>query len=393
MRALPTGRGFETYFGYWSGAEDYYFHDTKGGYDFNDDYVDPTTRSIKLRVALEYNGTYSTPAFTARAVEIIKRFTPASPKPLFLYLAYQNVHWPLEAPQAYLDKFAHIPDKRRQAVAAMASIMDDGIGNVTEALKQQGIFDNTLIIFTSDNGGPTNGNEGTMSNNYPLRGGKNTIWEGGTRVSACVAGAGIENGGRVSYEKMHASDWLPTLVSMAAGEDWKKHIPADEPPYLLGDGVNNWDMLSKGAPSARDWLVHEAHREDAQQLVHGNAFTLGDWKIIKIALDPEQEQGWAPPPGQDPSKVKYMIKCDPPPSAPFDCSKDYCLFNVTSDPCEHHNIASAHPDVVARLKAELSKYQATAVPPVQPQGCKPVLNKQNAWQPCDAPSTNGFVHF
>lgn len=65
-------------------------------------------------------------------------------------------------------------------------------------------------------------------------------------MTACVSGAGIEQRGAVTYEKMHASDWLPTLVSMAAGEDWQKHIPPGEPPYLPGDGMNVWPMLSQG---------------------------------------------------------------------------------------------------------------------------------------------------
>ena len=79
-------------------------------------------------------------------------------------------------------------------------------------------------------------------------------------VAVVITGKGIDvpAGGAVTYEKHHASDWLPTLVSMAAGEDWTKHIPEGEPPYLLGDGVNNWAMLSSGgkkpsgdAPSMR----------------------------------------------------------------------------------------------------------------------------------------------
>jgi arylsulfatase B len=88
---------------------------------------------------------------------------------MFLYLPYQNVHWPLEAPQEYVDMFSKLPNisTERMHVCAMAKVMDDGIGNVTAALKRAGIFDNTLVIFSSDNGGPTHGNEGTASNNFP----------------------------------------------------------------------------------------------------------------------------------------------------------------------------------------------------------------------------------
>ena len=69
-------------------------------------------------------------------------------------------------------------DHKRNMVCAMAKIMDDGVGNVTAALKKAGAYEQTVQIFSSDNGGPTGGNEGTFSDNYPMRGGKNTIWEG-----------------------------------------------------------------------------------------------------------------------------------------------------------------------------------------------------------------------
>ena len=85
---------------------------------------------------MEFNQSYSTPIFTARAVEIIAKFSPASAQPLFLYLPFQNVHWPLEAPLDYVAKFAKTTggDHARNMVCAMASIMDDGIGALTRAL-------------------------------------------------------------------------------------------------------------------------------------------------------------------------------------------------------------------------------------------------------------------
>ena len=95
MNSIPVGRGFDTYFGYWCGAEDYYSHAIKGAYDYNDD-VAGVGADAKLRPAFEFNNTYSTPTFTARAVSIIEKYTPTSPLPFFLYLPYQNVHWPLE---------------------------------------------------------------------------------------------------------------------------------------------------------------------------------------------------------------------------------------------------------------------------------------------------------
>ena len=158
----------QTYFGYWSGAEDYYTHDCRGAYDLAEG----------TETAYEFNGTYSTFPFTAHAVAAIEENAPKGP--MFLYLPYQNVHWPLEAPEEYMAMFKDTTggDSRRQHVCAMAKIMDDGVGNVTAALKKAGAYEQTVQIFSSDNGGPTGGNEGTFSDNYPMRGGKNTIWEG-----------------------------------------------------------------------------------------------------------------------------------------------------------------------------------------------------------------------
>ena len=114
--ALPTGRGFDSFYGYWTGAETHFSHFATRAYDFAD----------QTETCLSVNGTYGTRLFAKRAVEIIEGAKAS--RPFFLYLALQNVHWPLEAPAEYLDRFANTTggDKRRQAVAAMASIADEG---------------------------------------------------------------------------------------------------------------------------------------------------------------------------------------------------------------------------------------------------------------------------
>eukprot|EP01052_Picozoa_sp_SAG31_P046856 SAG31_NODE_9131_length_1329_cov_0.760163_2_plen_402_part_01 len=247
----------DTYLGYWSGAEDYNTHDGfPQAYDFNDDVASP----MKLRPAVEYNNSYSTFVFTQRAVDVIESAVTKPEQPMFLYLPYQNVHWPLEAPADYVAMYANSTggSHQRNMICAMIKVLDDGVGNVTAALKRVGMLEKTVVIFSSDNGGPTNGNEGTWSSNFPLRGGKNTLWEGGTRVVGAIMGPGIAAGG-VTYEKHHAADWLPTLVSMAAGKPWTSFVSASEPPYQLGDGLNNWALMTGAGASARDWLLYEAH--------------------------------------------------------------------------------------------------------------------------------------
>lgn len=391
---LPTSRGFDSHLGYLSGAEDHVTHVAASSYGSAYDFVDGQ------QVAPQYNGTFGMYGFMQRATELISAYGGPSPpqQPLFLYLAFQDVHWPLQAPQEYVDRFPlHVVgnNSARQMVCAMASFLDDAVGNVTAALKAAGIWDDTLVIAVSDNGGPENGNEGTQSNNYPMRGGKNTLWEGGTRVVGLVRGAGIQPSqqGTVSYEKIHATDWLPTLVSMASGQNWTNFIPPGEPPYLLGDGLNVWPTLSTGSPSPRDWLLLETHPAGASNRVHGDALIVDNMKILKYNVtNPQEENGWYPPPGQDPSKVTYLINCPPTPSKqpdPEQCHTKFCLFNITADPCEHEDMSDKYPDIVQQLEARLAEFQATAVPPEVPTGCNPVIahlpNGAPYWRPCDAP--------
>jgi arylsulfatase A-like enzyme len=233
--------------------------------------------------------------------------------------------------------------------------------------------------------------QGTASNNYPLRGGKNTLWEGGTRVAGAVAGPGIPPSSVPNAAKFHATDWLPTLVSRASGKDWHSFIKTGEPPYLPGDGVDNWSALSNGVSTARDWLLLETH-QNASSLVHGHGLIIGDWKIIKIGpASPNVEDGWWPAPGTDPNMTTYLLKCgarQPPNPAPSaQCVQDFCLFNITADPCEYFNVAADHPQVVSTMLAQLAVYSAMAVPQETPNGCTmskvPVGQGSFSFVPCD----------
>jgi len=289
MNATPTSRGFLTHHGYWDGAEDYTSHNvsTKNGSSVYDFY------NNTLPVP-QYLGEWSTTVFAARAVEIIEQHAAAADgTPLFLYTAFQNVHWPLEAPDNYIARFANSTGgvKQRNLVCAMAAFADDGVGNITAALKRVGMWDNTLVVLVSDNGGPTHLDEGTWSSNFPLRGGKNTLWEGGTRVVGLIRGPGVPMGA-VSHAPIHASDWLPTLVSMATGgRDFRDFSPPGEPPYQEGDGLDVWSSIASGGaePHARNWVLLETHPTSHayNDTVHGHSLIVGDWKYLTMGPDME----------------------------------------------------------------------------------------------------------
>ena len=153
VSATPIGRGFDTHIGYYNGAEDHYTHDTTGAYDF----------VVGNKPQVQFNNTWSTRIFSDSAAQLFHDFAPGGPSfgtPFFLYLAYQDVHWPLQAPDEYLQRCAAATagHPERQRVCAMAIHLDEGIGNVTRALKAAGLWESTLIVFTADNGGPTNQN-------------------------------------------------------------------------------------------------------------------------------------------------------------------------------------------------------------------------------------------
>nr|XP_006816647.1 PREDICTED: arylsulfatase B-like [Saccoglossus kowalevskii] len=202
---LPTRRGFDSFFGYYTGAEDYFTHIRETGYDL---------RRNEEEVAKEYAGQYSAFVFTKKIQNIIRQHN--TDKPLFMYLPFQSVHAPLQVPSQYSDKYKEkISDSNRRQLAGMVTCMDEGIGNITATLKESSLWNNTLIIFSTDNGGQVY----TGGNNWPFRGWKASLWEGGVHGVGFVHSPLIQDEFRGTVHKglIHVSDWFPTLVNLAGG--------------------------------------------------------------------------------------------------------------------------------------------------------------------------------
>merc|ERR1712232_292249 len=133
---------------------------------------------------------------------------------------------PDQVPDGYLLPYASTKDQYRRTFSGMLAALDEGVGNVTKALKAKGMWNNTFLVLQADNGGPTDMCMKTGTQNKPLRGGKCSVWEGGTRGTALVSGGFLPSGvvGKPFPNLMHTVDWLPTLAALAGVPESRKEI-------------------------------------------------------------------------------------------------------------------------------------------------------------------------
>jgi arylsulfatase A-like enzyme len=242
----PQKRGFDEFFGFLGGAHDYF-----------------NPMGILRGTEPAGDKTYLTDALAREAVAFIDR---NAANPFFLYLAFNAAHTPMQADDSRLKKFAAIADPQRRTYAAMMSAMDDAVGRVTKKLADANLARNTLVVFFSDNGGPTM--KGTSINgsvNTPLRGSKRTTLEGGVRVPFFASWPGRLPAGTTDDRPVIQLDVLPTALA-AAGVDAK--------PEWKFDGVNLLPYLGgekKDPPHAALFW-----RFGSQMAVRK-----GDWKLVK----------------------------------------------------------------------------------------------------------------
>lgn len=218
-----------------------------------------------------------TDAFSREATAFIERC--GTERPFFLYLAYNAVHSPLQAEARYLEEHADIPDMQRRILAALLSQLDDGVGQVLEAVKKQGLEQRTFIAFFSDNGGPT---KELTSSNDPLRGEKGELFEGGIRVPFFVQYPGVIEAGSVYDPAVISLDLFATALSLAGLPDDPKLDGVSLLPYLAGEVSAAphdelfWRVGPRAALRQGDWkLVREPKQKAA-----------GPWQLYDLATDP-----------------------------------------------------------------------------------------------------------
>jgi len=265
-----------------------------------------------------------TDLITREAVQWLKR--ERGGKPFFLYLPFTTVHVPLVEEQKWLDANAHIADPDRRLFAAAATHLDSAVGEVLAALDATGQRENTLLIFTSDNGGihvaykghqypaPDVPLKAGFSRNTPLRGGKGELFEGGIRVPAFVSWPAKLKPRKVTAP-MHAVDWMPTVAAVVGFK------PEGNPQW---DGQNVWPLLSGDAAASEPrefYWVWGVGR-------FWEGLRRGDWKIIRDNRT-----------AKDGASAAWM------------------LFNLAEDPLEKTDHASTKPDIVAELAARFAAHQ------------------------------------
>jgi arylsulfatase A-like enzyme len=317
---LPTKRGFSHQYGHYNGALDYFTHERDGGFDWhrND------------RVCRDEG--YTTKMLGDEAVRLIEQHD--ADRPLFLYVPFNAPHAPLQAPQEYLDRYATIADQKRRTYAAMVSCVDDQVGRIVAVLEKRGLRDNTLIAFSSDNGGPLQ----SGATNGALRAGKGTLYEGGVRVSAFANWPAQIPAGAVVSQPLHMVDWYPTLLNLA-GASLAQKLPLD--------GRDAWQTITAGAPTPHEEILHN--------ITPGNgAIRVGPWKfVLNSGRSEDGSEALAQPDVKTQKAKKKKI-------AATDTLE---LFNIADDPYEKSNLADQFPSKVNELRTRLNAYAKEAVVP------------------------------
>lgn len=348
----PEGRGFDSSLIYYEHKNDYWTQ--VGLQSVCENYAPIVDLWDSGAPARTLNGTgFEELLFVDRVLSIIEAHDPT--QPLFLVYTPHLTHCPLQVPPAVLARFNFTDDESlcqaqtayifpgstkadfrcRSQYAAMVSLVDEAIGNVTAALRAKGLWNDTLMVLSADNGGPLILDE-SGANNAPLRGGKYSDWEGGVRVNAFVSGGFVPPSQRGSVQSniIHMADWYGTFCSLA-GVDPEDPVAAAAglPPV---DSMNVWPLLSGANSTAPRFEIPVSN----QTLIQGS------FKLIEGTMG---YAGWTGSAYPNASSSAHD-PCD----VSMACGSG-CIFDVVNDPTEHVNLAPQRPDLVASMSARLAE--------------------------------------
>ncbi len=338
---LPQRRGFDEFYGLLGGASSFIdptLPEAVNGYNAPVPNSNPqrTERVLYRGNEIVEETSYLTDALTRESIDFIDRNKKS---PFFLYVSYNAPHTPHQTIRKYFDRFPSIKDHDSRVYAAMVAAVDDGVGAIVEKLRADGLFENTLLVFLSDNGGPDYFHGGPSNANFS--GWKRYHLEGGHRVPFFISWPKKLEGGQVNTALVSSLDLLPTFAS-AAGAQLSPKKPVDGInllPYLNGTSTDE--------PRQRlFWRAgaNFAVREGQWKLIVVNKTVAKDF----VSLSKNSNAG--------------LLR-----DGPYDGISPYgqhtLLYNLADDPSENTNVSSKHPEVVARLKESFEQWNKDNVPP------------------------------
>jgi arylsulfatase A-like enzyme len=271
----PLKRGFDYFYGFLSGGHNYFMNqltienleNVKSKWAWYKTKLRENHKTLEFE---DYKTDYLTDELSEAGLRFINKQAENN-QSFFLFLAYNAPHTPMHATEKYLSRFPDIEDKKRKTYAAMVSAVDDGVGNVLRTLKNNGIEENTLIVFLSDNGGAHN----NASQNTPLRGTKGSVYEGGLRVPFAMQWKGVIPANTSYEESVSSLDIMASIVDIL---DIKTN------PKKPLDGVNIIPYLTgkkKGAP--HEYLFWRKWEQNAMAAINA------DYKLLKVKKNAETE--------------------------------------------------------------------------------------------------------
>ena len=383
---IPSGRGFDSSLSFFNFGEDHYTQQRGGDAVDGERYFDagfaaprradrakapPGCNGVDLwkdHGPSKLNGTYGGYTFVDEATRVIT--THAAKKtdqPLFMFIAFQNNHPPLEVPKSYVDQYA--TKALQLTINGMTTFLDESVGNVTAALKSTGMWNTTLLVYSADNGGYL----GQGGDDTPLRGGKFSDFQGGTRVVSFAAGGFLppKMRGTIESGHIHIADWYATFAGLAGVSSATlvdRRAAAAGLPAL--DSIDVWPLVSgtnTTSPrvevplSAATGSAHLSRASDADTaevrsptyFVGGEGLIVGKWKIITGL----QHHGPFDPPSKN---LCNAMAADPKvgwnqtsPGVPCNCADPGCLFDLEADPLETTDLAAKEPAKLKELAARL----------------------------------------
>jgi arylsulfatase A-like enzyme len=265
--SLPEHHGFDHNLGGDDhGAPGNYFHPFKGSWRV------PTTKLRASKQAFEggEKGDFLTDLLAEGTVKLIRE--NGKKKPFFLYFPFYAVHTPLQGKKEKIERYKQVPKEERQGhptYAAMVESVDDAVGKVLGAIRELGMEKDTLVLFTSDNGGFAG-----ATNHAPLRANKGSPYEGGIRVPLIITGAGVERKGVTCDVPATSSDLYPTILEMAG-------LPMKPQQHLDGRSLAG-ALTGKGALKIKPIFWHYPHYNQHPQSAPHSVIRSGSWKLMEF---------------------------------------------------------------------------------------------------------------